>query len=171
MDQLKQVPGFRRWKKDRKHFIRILLVMSLSFFLMEFSFLLSDSLETTLDQRRKDAYGEWQFALLNLDPSLGETHTLDQNPFIEHSGYIWSQGMLANDGLDGDYGVGGIDEDAKGISRIQVVDGHFPESAGEAAVEASSAETSGRQWYTWRDDSSGNVPRRCGWKENLRMRK
>ena len=137
MDQLKQVPGFRRWKKDRKHFIRILLVMSLSFFLMEFSFLLSDSLETTLDQRRKDAYGEWQFALLNLDPSLGETHTLDQNPFIEHSGYIWSQGMLANDGLDGDYGVGGIDEDAKGISRIQVLDGHFPESAGEAAVEAS----------------------------------
>ena len=107
MDQLKQVPGFRRWKKDRKHFIRILLVMSLSFFLMEFSFLLSDSLETTLDQRRKDAYGEWQFALLNLDPSLGETHTLDQNPFIEHFGYIWSQGMLANDGLDGDYGVGG----------------------------------------------------------------
>ncbi|MCC2231800.1 ABC transporter permease [Lachnospiraceae bacterium CLA-AA-H215] len=137
MDQLKQVPGFRRWKKDRKHFIRILLVMSLSFFLMEFSFLLSDSLETTLDQRRKDAYGEWQFALLNLDPSLGETHTLDQNPFIEHFGYIWSQGMLANDGLDGDYGVGGIDEDAKGISRIQVLDGHFPESAGEAAVEAS----------------------------------
>ena len=58
MDQLKQVPGFRRWKKDRKHFIRILLVMSLSFFLMEFSFLLSDSLETTLDQRRKNAYGE-----------------------------------------------------------------------------------------------------------------
>ena len=108
MDQLKQVPGFRRWKKDRKHFIRILLVMSLSFFLMEFSFLLSDSLETTLDQRRKDAYGEWQFALLNLGPSLGETHTLDQNPFIEHFGYIWSQGMLANDGLDGDYGVGGI---------------------------------------------------------------
>ncbi len=137
MDQLKQVPGFRRWKKDRKHFIRILLVMSLSFFLMEFSFLLSDSLETTLDQRRKNAYGEWQFALLNLDPSLGETHTLDQNPFIEHFGYIWSQGMLANDGLDGDYGVGGIDEDAKGISRIQVIEGHFPEKAGEAAIEAS----------------------------------
>ena len=43
MDQLKQVPGFRRWKKDRKDFIRILLVMSLSFFLMEFGFMMSES--------------------------------------------------------------------------------------------------------------------------------
>ena len=104
---------------------------------MEFSFLLSDSLETTLDQRRKDAYGEWQFALLNQDASLGESHDLDQNTSLSHFGYLWSQAILANDGLDGDYGVGGIDEDAKGISRIQVIEGHFPEKAGEAAIEAS----------------------------------
>ncbi len=111
--------------------------MSLSFFLMEFTFLVSDSLEASIDQRRKAAYGEWQFALLNLDASQGESHRMDKNPFFEHSGYIWSQAVLSNDDLNGAYGVGGIDEDVVEISGIQVLKGRLPEKEGEAAIEAS----------------------------------
>ncbi len=139
------VPGFRRWRKDRKHLVRILLVMCLSFFLMEFTFLLGDSLETSLEERRKDAYGAWQFALLSLDPEQGESHSLENSPFIQQSGYIWSQAILTNPGLDADYGVGGIDSGAVGLARIQVLEGHLPEQPGEAALEASLANRLGLQ--------------------------
>ena len=58
-----KIPGLRRWKSQRKQLCLILLCMAISFFLMEFIFLFSDSMEETLQERRLDAYGEWQIAL------------------------------------------------------------------------------------------------------------
>ena len=60
------IPGMRRWRKNRKQLFLILAAMSLCFFLIEMTFLFSDSLELTMQERRMDAYGEWQYALQHI---------------------------------------------------------------------------------------------------------
>lgn len=42
------IPGMRRWRKNRKQLFLILAAMSLCFFLIEMTFLFSDSLELTM---------------------------------------------------------------------------------------------------------------------------
>lgn len=140
MDHLSGVPGFRRWKRDKKQLLRILLIMSLSFFLMEFTFLLGDSLEVSLEERRMDAYGEWQYVFLNINPEGSDPEgeaAVWSIPYLEHVGNLWSAAVLTNEGLDAEYGVGGIEEDAIGISRLQLLSGEFPRAEGEFALEAS----------------------------------
>ena len=44
------IPGMRRWRKNRKQLFLILAAMSLCFFLIEMTFLFSDSLELTMQE-------------------------------------------------------------------------------------------------------------------------
>ena len=79
-------------------------------FLLAFTFLFSDSLEATMEARRKDAYGEWQYACVNIDAS--EEAKLGAIPFIERKGCLWSAGILS--GQSTYYGVGGMDAESGG---------------------------------------------------------
>ncbi len=133
MNPLRSVPGLRRWRRDKGQGLGILLVMSLGYFLLAFTFLFSDSLEATMEERRKDAYGEWQYACVNIDAS--EEAKLAAIPFIERKGCLWSAGILS--GQSTYYGVGGMDAEAAELSRIHVKEGHLPEQKGEIALEAS----------------------------------
>ena len=133
MNSWRGVPGLRRWRRDRKQGLGILMVMSLGCFLLAFTFLFSDSLEATMEARRKDAYGEWQYACVNIDAS--EEAKLGAIPFIERKGCLWSAGILS--GQSTYYGVGGMDAEAASLSRIHMQSGHLPEQKGEIALEAS----------------------------------
>lgn len=133
MNSWRGVPGLRRWWRDKKQGLGILMVMSLGCFLLAFTFLFSDSLEATMEARRKDAYGEWQYACVNIDAS--EEAKLGAIPFIERRGCLWSAGILS--GQSTYYGVGGMDAEAAELARIHVKEGHLPEQKGEIALEAS----------------------------------
>ena len=127
--------GMRRWKRDKRYGILILFLVAISFFLMEFTFLISDSLEATLAERRKEAYGNWQYALLNI-PEEEISHAR-QNPFLEQSGLLWTAGRVETEELVSlSFGVGGADAGAVSMTQAQLMEGRLPEKAGEAAVEA-----------------------------------
>lgn len=128
------IPGMRRWRKNRKQLFLILAAMSLCFFLIEMTFLFSDSLELTMQERRMDAYGEWQYALKHI--SEEDEAKILALPLLEKAGTVWTAGDIENEAIKGAFAIGGMDENAIDLSRLTLVDGHFPEKAGEAAVEA-----------------------------------
>ncbi len=129
-----KIPGLRRWKSQRKQLCLILLCMAISFFLMEFIFLFSDSMEETLQERRLDAYGEWQIALRGV--TRQDEERVRNLPLLERAGSVWAAGSIANEGIQGASCLGGMDEDAVRLARLSVLEGHLPEAPGEAAVES-----------------------------------
>ena len=133
--QLKhKIPGLRRWKSQRKQLWLILLCMAISFFLMEFIFLFSDSMEETLQERRLDAYGEWQIALRGVTQQ--DEERVRSLPLLERAGSVWAAGSIANEGIQGASCLGGMDADAVQLARLSVLEGRLPEALGEAAVES-----------------------------------
>ncbi len=129
-----KIPGLRRWKSQRKQLFLILLCMAISFFLMEFIFLFSDSMENTLQERRLDAYGEWQIALRGVTQQ--DEERVRNLPLLERAGSVWAAGSIANEGIQGASCLGGMDADAVRLARLSVLEGHLPEAPREAAVES-----------------------------------
>ena len=136
--------GMHRWKRDRKHGLRIIILMILCFFLMEFTYLVSDSLEITMLERRKDAYGDWQYAYLHINES--ESEHVKANPFLAQAGTLWSAARVLQEDGDSIYGVGGSDETAITMARLHLMEGRMPEKAGEAAIEATTLRKLGIVW-------------------------
>ena len=81
-----------------------------------------------------DAYGEWQYALKHI--SEEDEAKILALPLLEKAGTVWTAGDIENEAIKGAFAIGGMDENAIDLSRLTLVDGHFPEKAGEAAVEA-----------------------------------
>ena len=145
-------------RKNRKQLFLILAAMSLCFFLIEMTFLFSDSLELTMQERRMDAYGEWRSALPELISEEDEAKILAL-PLLEKAGTVWTAGDIENEAIKGAFAIGGMDENAIDLSRLTLVDGHFPEKAGEAAVEATILKKLGVEMRVGGDDRSGRLHR------------
>ena len=134
--QLKhKIPGLRRWKSQRKQLCLILAAMALCFFLMEMVLLLGDSLRQTQLEHRLDAYGEWQLAIEDVsEVDEGRVRAL---PLLERAGAVWTVGDVVTGEIVNATCLGGMDADARQLSRLSLLEGHYPEATGEAAVEAS----------------------------------
>ena len=134
--QLKhKIPGLRRWKSQRKQLCLILAAMALCFFLMEMVLLLGDSLRQTQLEHRLDAYGEWQLAIEDVsEVDEGRVRAL---PLLERAGAVWTVGDVVTGEIVNATCLGGMDADARQLSRLSLLEGHYPEVSGEAAVEAS----------------------------------
>ena len=102
---------------------------------MEFIFLFSDSMENTLQERRLDAYGEWQLAIEDVsEVDEGRVRAL---PLLERAGAVWTVGDVVTGEILNASCLGGMDADAVQLARLSVLEGRLPEDTGEAAVEAS----------------------------------
>ena len=129
------IPGLRRWKREYLLCIRILGVMSLCFFFLIGVTVIGDSLEFTENEERKEAFGEWEYAISDLSES--DEERIRSIPFLQKSGAIWTYGTIVNPEIKGGYALGGADSEGRELGRLKLVAGRWPEQVGEAAVEAS----------------------------------
>lgn len=128
-----RIPGLKRWKRDKKLLCLILAVMSGCFFMMESTYQLSDSIESTMQKRREEQYGTWQAAFCGVTPA--DMETLGKNPYIVSLGEMETDGFWTGEG-ERAYAIGSVSGEAIELASLKLYEGTFPANEHEIAVES-----------------------------------
>ena len=125
--------------KRQKQFPRIksiygvIVTVFLVFFLGTSITVFSDSYDLTLQEERKLAYGAWHIAIFDAGETVSES--LRDHAAVDLVGEMRLSGTV----MDGENVIGGIgcfDEQLAQMGNITLLDGRYPSSANEIAMEA-----------------------------------
>lgn len=115
----------------RKSSILSFLVLLTSFSFIIVAISIVGSISKTNTEYRLNTYGEWSFAIL---PANGLESWVEKQEQIQKVGKSVCSGVIRTN--SGDIGIGTVDDAFLQIGRITLVDGHFPETESEIAMEA-----------------------------------
>ena len=134
--------SLKSWKRHRRMILSIMILLTMSTTLLLVIRNIRFGIEYTLSENRKDVYGEWEAAVL--DVSSEEYKCLSDNVVMEQVGIVKNYGEIGILDQSGDeseaenchYMTSGfMDSVGFQLSRIDVYEGHLPEQAGEFAAD------------------------------------
>lgn len=125
-------------KQKRLHSFRSNLGLGMVMFLI-FLFgitilIYTDSYETTLLEQRKQSYGSWNAAFYNASENLHQQ--LAGHATMESVGTMHLYASVTDDFGNTISNLGFLDDNLLKIGNIQLLDGHFPNTTDEIAIEA-----------------------------------
>lgn len=94
----------------------------------------TDSYETTLLEQRKQSYGSWNAAFYNANENLQQQ--LEGHATVESVGTMHLYGSVTDNSGNPISSLGFLDDNLLEIGNIQLLDGHFPNTTDEVAMEA-----------------------------------
>lgn len=116
-------------KRKKQNSILMSLVLFLSFSFAIIMLSTTESLNQTNEEYRYDTYGMWDTAIL--DAREWEVESIQKSGVADEIGTSVRYGMI-----NGNSGIGTVDENLIEMGRIQLQEGDFPQNPEEIAMEA-----------------------------------
>lgn len=114
----------------------IVITIFLVFFIGTAITVCMDSYERSLEEDRKVTYGSWHIAVYNADADVSEL--LTDHAAIYRLGTMQIAGFVTVEEGNIVGGIGCVDDALKEIGNISLLDGRFPATSDEIAIEAAS---------------------------------
>ena len=125
----------RREELKRQYFLFLIVVAAVTAFVFAMVGLLDSYTQTRVEQR-KDVYGGWHAGLYKVSE---ETYrNIRNHAIVDRVGEMTIYGSMIHQDTAVKYIIGSVDQEAKEIGRLALIDGVFPSQENEVAMEMQS---------------------------------